>query len=171
MMTIMETYKEITNTMYSVSNYGNIRNNNTNRVLKPKLSKSGYYYVDLYYNSKSRQYSVHRLVALYHVDNPHNYNEVNHINEIKTDNNAGNLEWCTHYQNMHHGNIGKRHISKQVKVYQYTLDNQFIREFDSCKEAEITFGKTSSNISNCCRGKLKTAYGFKWSYSPNQSDE
>lgn len=160
-----EIYKEIKGTIYSVSNLGNVKNNSTLKILKPRYSKSGYYYVDLYIDKKSNQISIHRLVAIYHVENPNNFKEVNHLDEDKTNNVSTNLEWCTHLQNMHHGNIGRRHVSKQVKVNQYDLSGNFVKEFNSCKDAEKYFNKNSSNISNCCKGRLKTAYGYKWKYS------
>ena len=40
--------------------------------------------------------------------------------------------------------------------------------FDTMKDALIYYklqSKAFSNISSCCRGKLKTAYGFRWKYA------
>lgn len=162
----MEKFLKIKDTVYSVSNLGNVKNNTTNRILKGKLSKSGYLYVDLWINGIPNQISIHRLVAQYHCNCPIGYDEVNHIDENKLNNNASNLEWCTHLQNMRHGTaLQRKAISKQVKVKQFTKNGKFIKEFNSCKDAEQSFGKTSSNISNCCKGRLKTAYGYTWKYS------
>lgn len=170
-MTI-EVFKKISGTMYSVSNMGNIKNDLTKRILKPKKSSSGYYYIDLWVNGIVGQKSIHRLVAEYFVDNPNQYNEVNHIDEDKTNNIAINLEWCTHLQNIRHGTALQRKAqNKQIKVRQFTKDGEFIKEFNSCKEAEEFFGKSSSNISNCCRGKLKTTYGYVWKYSEEKQSE
>jgi group I intron endonuclease len=58
----------------------------------------------------------------------------------------------------------KNHNSK--KVYQYGLKGNFIGSFGSCEEAARHLGeKYGSTISMCARSKIKTAYGFKWSYS------
>lgn len=111
----MENFIEIKDTIYSVSNLGNVKNNTTNRILKGKLSKSGYLYVDLWVNGIVKQNSIHRLVAEYFVDNQNQYNEVNHIDENKLNNNASNLEWCTHLKNMRHGTAQQRKAqSKQI---------------------------------------------------------
>lgn len=53
-------------------------------------------------------------------------------------------------------------------VLQYTLDGQFIREWESATLAYNTImnrnGDSGSGICRCCKGKLKTAYGYKWEY-------
>jgi len=52
------------------------------------------------------------------------------------------------------------------KVYQYTIGGTYVDKFASSGEAAQTLGKSSgSSIRRCVRGKLKTAYGFKWSYT------
>jgi len=55
--------------------------------------------------------------------------------------------------------------SKFNPVLQFTLDNIFIREFESIKQAEVALGLTTrSNISACCAGRQKTDRGFIWKY-------
>lgn len=59
-------------------------------------------------------------------------------------------------------NKGKKIDNKKSKhVFQYTLDNIFIKEWESIKEAELEFGK---GIGNCARGKSKTSNGYVWKY-------
>lgn len=41
------------------------------------------------------------------------------------------------------------------------MNNEFIKEFNSVKEAEGIFGK---GISNCALGKSKSSNGFIWKY-------
>ena len=55
--------------------------------------------------------------------------------------------------------------NKRIKIIQLTLSNKKIKEWDSIKLAETKFNNPKSgNIGACCRGKQKTAYGFKWKY-------
>ena len=59
----------------------------------------------------------------------------------------------------------KQREGNQTKVIKYTLDNEFVCEYDSLNEAAKSVNKNhSGNISNCCRGKRNNAYGFKWKY-------
>ena len=51
--------------------------------------------------------------------------------------------------------------SKGKKVYQYDLEGNFLKEWNSIKEAESIIGK---GIGNCARGKSKTSNGFVWKY-------
>lgn len=57
-------------------------------------------------------------------------------------------------------------------VNQYDLEGNYIQSFKSAKAAAESLGKitstsngASSHISDVCRGKRKTAYGFKWKFA------
>ena len=56
----------------------------------------------------------------------------------------------------------KKKLSK--KVLQFTLDDEFIREWPSVAEVGRN-GYNFSHIAACCRGEYKQAYGFKWCYA------
>lgn len=87
---------------YHISNLGRIKNtNNNNFILKPS-KPDGYYVVTLYNLDKIYSRLIHILVALAFIPNPNKFNVVNHINGIKTDNRACNLEWTTNGGNMIH---------------------------------------------------------------------
>lgn len=51
------------------------------------------------------------------------------------------------------------------KVKQYTMDGNFVREFNSVTEAANSVGRTKGQISMCCRGKTPSCGGYKWQYS------
>ena len=51
------------------------------------------------------------------------------------------------------------------KVNQYDLNDNYIKTFNSAREAGKAVGaKSYSKISECCNGKIKTAYKYKWRY-------
>lgn len=50
------------------------------------------------------------------------------------------------------------------KVNQYDLDGNFIRTFDSMKEAGIFTGSQKSYISKCCRNLAFSSKGYRYSY-------
>ncbi len=87
---------------YCIDSVGNIFNTKTNRRLKPSICRKGYCKIILYNDKGKLSTSIHRLVALYYLDNPDNKPQVNHINGIKTDNRVENLEWVTNRENTLH---------------------------------------------------------------------
>lgn len=56
--------------------------------------------------------------------------------------------------------------SNRKLVAQYSLTNELIKIYPSATEAarQVKNQNAQSNISLCCRGKCKTAYGYKWRY-------
>jgi plasmid maintenance system antidote protein VapI len=58
---------------------------------------------------------------------------------------------------------GKTPINAK-KIIQLTLNDIFIKEWETIQEAAECLGLQSSNISNVCKGKRKTCGGFHWKY-------
>lgn len=160
---------------YQVSTFGNVRSLDRiseyvdgrvytydGKLLKKRYSsKLGYEIVTISKNSKIKHLYVHRLVAEAFIDNPMNYKFINHKDENKRNNHISNLEWCTPKYNMVYSDIFKK---SRKKVIQYTRNNDYICTFDSIAEAEKATGIQNQNISKCCKGKRKTAGGYKWRY-------
>lgn len=61
--------------------------------------------------------------------------------------------------------LNSRYDSVSKRIYQYDLDGNFIREWESMRETERQLGYFAGGISMCCRGKCKQAYGFIWRYA------
>lgn len=178
----MEEWKDIKNWegLYQVSSLGRVRSldkqtkyKNTDyivrrkgRILKPKISQTGYLEV-LLTDGKRRQYCrVHRLVANAFIANPNKYDIINHINEIKTDNRKENLEWCTNKYNIREYNRNRNKIT-----YKYDLNGNFISTYKLLVEAaESVFGD-KTGIDHCCKGKLKTYKGYIWTHTPLTSED
>ena len=147
---------------YQVSNWGRVKSIKFGKeiILKPQKDISGYLFVRLCKNGIIKNYFIHRLVAEVFLPNPNNYKEVNHKDENKTNNVVTNLEWCDRKYNQ---NYGTRTEKCSKKVYQYTLDGKFVKEWKSTAECGRN-GYNYGNVAACCRGKLKTYKGFIWRY-------
>lgn len=162
--------------LYEVSNFGRVKSLNYNhtgkeKIMKPNKDKGGYLKVGLCKNGKRYQKLVHRLVAEAFLSNPYNLPEVNHINEVKTDNRVQNIEYCDRAYNSSYGTRNERiaktemnHPKKSKIVFQYSLDGTFIKEFPSVSQIEREIGFSHGNISRCCRGEFKQVYGYIWRY-------
>ena len=87
---------------YQVSNHGKVKNNKTNKILKPYQTQKGYLTVGFWLNGKKKRLYIHRLVAQAFLLNPQDFPEVNHINGSKTDNCLCNLEWVSGRANISH---------------------------------------------------------------------
>lgn len=88
--------------LYLCSNYGRVFSIKSEKFLKPTPDKDGYLQVAFHKNGKEKKAKVHRVVAELFIPNPDNKREVNHVNGIKSDNRADNLEWCTRSENAIH---------------------------------------------------------------------
>lgn len=94
---------------YEVSSLGRIRrvglslkNKTKPGMLNPALHQSGYLVVKMYRDNKPKQFYVQRLIAEAFLGmRPWSY-EVNHIDGIKTNNAAENLEYLTSAGNTQH---------------------------------------------------------------------
>lgn len=104
---------------YFISNFGrvlcnlgkgnrrkNIDINDTSELyeLNYRLTQKGYarVYMRVESTGKRKDFYVHRLVAIYFIDNPDGKRVVNHIDCDRTNNNVENLEWCTTKENITH---------------------------------------------------------------------
>ena len=164
---------------YQISNLGRVKSLERidalghrlkEKILKPQILNNGYYRVALCKNSIRKDYFVHRLVfEAFNGIIPENM-QVNHINEIKSDNRLENLNLMTCKENINYGTGIERRVKKQINgktsksVLQFTLDNILVKEYPSAMQVERELGFGQGNIVNCCNGKRKQAYGYKWKY-------
>ena len=181
--------------IYQVSNKGRVKSlervtickdgrkyHRKERILKCGLGAHGYPQV-LLYNSKGdgKKLKPHRLVAEAFIPNPENKPQVNHKDEIKTNNCVENLEWMTAKENCNYGTRNNRIVKSIGKdtykaigeavcktnskpVAQYTKDGILIKVYPSVKAAAHQLGLSRSNISSAARGVYKQAYDFIWKY-------
>ncbi|CAM0028572.1 HNH endonuclease [Vibrio phage D529] len=147
---------------YEVSNTGLVRSlkNSYGKervlVLSQRLDGKGYPQVRLYTgsNGESVYPKVHRLVASHFLVNENNLATVNHIDEVKTNNNVSNLEWMSNEDNVAYS---------CAKSYKFTSPNgdlvviHNLRKF--CKDNNLT----DANMNKVNSGERKQHKGWtKW---------
>lgn len=100
--------------LYQISNYGRVKALEKivitemcsylrkEKILKPRKNRDGYMYINLRIFKNPKSYMVHRLVANAFLPKIRNKNIVNHIDFIKHNNIANNLEWCNQKENVRH---------------------------------------------------------------------
>lgn len=138
--------------LYQISNTGKVKGLKRNKVLKPILQRSGYYYVDL----QRKRRLVHRLVAEAFIDNPDNLPEVNHKDEDKVNNSVENLEWCDSKYNANYGTRNKRR-GKPIQC----IETGVI--YWGAREMERQLGIKHNSIAFAIRNGTR-AGGYHWQY-------
>jgi len=104
---------------YSVSLFGNVRNDMTGLILKPGKTKKGYLLVCLCKNKIRKTFRIHRLVASAFIPNPENKSCVDHIDNNPSNNNLTNLRWATLTENQMNRKISIDNTSGTKGVYFY----------------------------------------------------
>lgn len=119
---------------------------------------------------------MHRLVALLFVPGFRYDMYVNHKNEIKTDNRADNLEWCTASYNTNYGSRTRRMLETRSKraqkyaetpVIQSDMDGNIIAIYRSQSEAARQTGLQQTAIGKCCRGEITNTHHYKFTFKQN----
>ena len=151
---------------YLVSDDGRVFNGLTGKEIKQAISSgNGYLKVILHgENGIKKTVSTHRLVAQAFVDG--DGDEVNHINGVKTDNRAENLEWCTRNQNLLHayktGLMPNYAVHKAVVAKSNTDKTE--KRFSSIYQAARALKISQGNICMCCKGQRPYAGGYTFVY-------
>lgn len=151
------------NNNYEVSDYGNIRNKKTKRLLKPAISNKGYYLVSLSNKGKTHSYTIHKLVMEHFNRCAFDYEVINHIDHNKLNNNISNLEYITQKENcikaVEYGKV------KLKPVIQLDKENNFIQKFNSISEANRKTNVALADIHRCCNNLRNSAGGYIWRYN------
>lgn len=146
---------------YSINDNGVVVNEVTNTVKAQFIDRKGYLVITLFKNNKAKNLKVHRLVANAFIPNLNDLPQVNHINGIKTDNRAENLEWCTAKENNTHKIyvLGKG-VAKRVKCVETGI--VYSSGYEASKRTKATSGAISASCKDI-RRKRKSG-GYHWEY-------
>lgn len=165
---------------YQVSNHGRVKSlariieaddgferHYREKYLKLKPNKArGYVAVRLYDDEGNYKHiEVHRLVALHFLSNLDGFPIVNHIDQVRDNNHVDNLEWCTYAHNLLHKGAHRRSREKiKKKVFQYSLDGEFVRAWSSATDCAREMEIERSGISHVCNGHRLHHAGFVWKF-------
>lgn len=149
---------------YQVSNAGRVRSKSRvvacsrlgsktlqGRLLTTTVDSTGYCRVTLQDKPRKVVWKVHRLVATHFLEPVPGCNIVNHLDNIRTNNAASNLEWATPQKNTAHmhaqgrnadfggsKNPGARLTSQQVdEIRSSTLPHQFFADKFGINRAHV----------------------------------
>lgn len=155
--------------LYEVSDQGSIKSLcagrwGTTKIRKLVPDKDGYLTICLKKDGKYKNVKVHRLVAMAFLPNPNNYPQINHIDEVKTNNNVNNLEWCTSKYNLLYNNKPHRCCKKVAMI---DRDGNTLEVFDSVNLAAESVGVSASHMSTVLserRKRNKLAGGYRWKF-------
>lgn len=128
-----------------VSPDGEFINVRTGKPIKPGPINDGYWKISIFYQGKTTNWYVHRLLARTfigrpdrHLDKDHSVLEVNHIDADKSNNTLGNLEWVTPVENIRHA-IGLDRFDYTPVLCRHLMNGAVV-EMKSIKECAAKFG-------------------------------
>ena len=123
-------------TRYMISDYGRVKNSETNKILKGKISLNGYREYTLKIESKNKTKLAHRLVwEAFKFEEPL---VINHINGDKLDNRLINLENVNYLDNNLKA-LYETQTRKYNKIGQYDTEGNLIQIFinEACAAREM----------------------------------
>ena len=145
-------YKHPVFTKYAASKDGNIINVKTKRIIKMFNNGNGYLFFAIY-GEKRKNYYQHRYVyEVFKGKIPPNL-EIDHINNLKSNNRIKNLQLLSRQQN--------NEKSHNKPIISTCINTGKEKRFISIKEASKELNIFDSNISAICKNKNKTAKSKK----------
>ena len=159
---------------YWISNRGEVLSRRTTieKILTTHLNKvTGYYQITLSThpkpNREKKTFYIHHLVAKYFVENPTDYDRINHKNLDKSNNHFWNLEWVSQEMNIHHyyHSDAKDKPRNMREVEVWSKDGNYITTYPSISSAARNLKMQPSSIHQQCKmggAKNPRTYLFKY---------
>lgn len=166
--------------LYQVSNMGRVRSLDRDivttyrgtvhtrhykgKILVPRKSSQGYYYVVLADSGVHTREAVHRLVAKAFVDGYKDGAIVNHKNCLKSDNRADNLEWCDYtYNNTYGEQFVHRYDKRKMPCYRLEPTGT-VTNYESIQDAARKTGHHATVIRRWCKQSHPNQNGDIWRF-------
>ena len=143
-------YKHPVFSNYAASKNGNVLSLRSKKIISMVKNGSGYLYFNIYDEKleKRKNYTQHRFVyEVFRGPIPRCF-EVDHINEIKSDNRIKNLQLLSHKHNIEK--------SKNRPIISINIETGKERRYNSIKTAAIELDISAGNISKVCSKKGKS---------------
>jgi hypothetical protein len=169
---------------HEVSNHGRIRSLARNvatkggglrsvppRIMKTGASSNGYLKVQL--GHKAPTLSVHRLVAAVFVENQNALPQVNHLDGVKSNNAATNLEWVTQSQNMLHCHANNLQVKNAPRgsahpfaraVIVTKVSGEVVGEWGSVTECARSLGLQLQSVFRVLLGHRRSHHQMQFHY-------
>lgn len=112
---------------------------------------------------------LHRFIGLVFLDNPNNFEVINHKNGIKNDCRIDNLEWTSQSYNMHHAFKNKLITPYKKPITALNVETKETLSFDSRKSCGEYFNIAPKIISTYIRRKLLLRHKWLLSFT-NEND-
>ena len=147
---------------YLIYEDGRVFSKRRNKFKKPAIDTPGYKYVNLYKNTKQKNFRIHRLVAEHYIPNPENKPEVDHINRDRLDNRIENLRWASRSENNQNKGMESRNTSGHknisyhkggdgwefAKIINGKLTRKFFKSLEEAIEFKHSFESDLKNINS-----------------------
>ena len=153
-----EEWRTFRNTIYMVSNLGRVKNSKTDKLLKGKITDSGYREYCLTFNHNTQSLSAHKLVWEVWIGTEQQI--INHINGNKLDNRLANLENISNRENTLKA-IYETKALKFKKTACYDKEGNLVRIFLNNADAARQMGVRPESIWSA----IKNGYcscGYYW---------
>jgi hypothetical protein len=145
---------------YSVSNLGNVRNDNTGMSLKAGVTRNGYLQFHLSKNGECIKHYIHRLVAKAFIPNPENKPFVDHVFNNVTDNRVEKLRWCTKEENQRNQQLSSRNTSGIKGVSWYKRNQKWCASIKhNGKRIHLGYFKTIEEARDVRQVKARELFG------------
>jgi hypothetical protein len=167
-----------------ISSYGRVRTIDrmvTNKLgvsrlvkgqpLKIRINKKiGRAYVSFFLKNKMHYKSVHRLVGLTFVPNPHGKPEINHIDGVKLNNHYKNLEWVTRQENIDHSialGLQKTQTNRDRHPLSKIKNKDLDDLFELIKHKSMRYAARHYGVSYACVWRIQKKW--RWKYGENDA--